>query len=239
MCIQFLHRGSHSKKIAIHIGSARFGGFNPLGSWFFVGSARVHFNDIKNVVFFRFLIDNQNKMGKGMEKDNNIIADGIAEASVYAERKLSDGKQWKDNRFSLEKGYSYWMNAKAVRMFTNGCELPKDIPPLYCGYMYRCATMLQASTNMIVKHHKNYDRPITTKQLAEELGISTRSCQYFIKSMIDRDILRKQDGHLYVNPIFFIRGRYLSWQLYTLFSDQLDAFLPQWVIDRFNGDVNA
>ena len=182
---------------------------------------------------------NLNKMGEKMDEQNNIVADGIADSSVLAEDRLSDGREWKRQRFSLEKGYSFWMNAHAVRMFTHGCELPKDINATDCGYMYRCATMLQPNTNMIVKHYKNYDRPIATKELAEELGIGERNCQRFIKRMIDRDILRKQDGHLYVNPIFFIRGRYLSWQLYTLFSDQLDAFLPQWVIDRFNGDINA
>lgn len=178
-------------------------------------------------------------MGKENTPGADVLADGIAGAATYTEYKETGGREWKRYRFNPDVGYSYFLGAHAVRSFPGGWELPADLSATECGHMYRCAMMLQPRTNMLVKHHKNYDRPLTIEGLAKELGISTRQCQRFIKRMEDRRIVKRQDGHIYVSPIFFIRGRMLTWHLYTLFSDDLDAFLPQWVIDRFNGDVNA
>ena len=178
-----------------------------------------------------------------MEKDSttgaDILADGIAGGASYKEQRPTGGQAWKHYRFDPDEGYSYFLGAHAVRSFPGGWELPADLTPTECGYMYRCSMLLQPGTNMLVKHHKNYDRPLTVKALAKELGLSEKQCQRFIRRMEEKRIVKRQDGYIYVSPIFFIRGRLLKWHLYMLFSDDLDAFLPQWVIDRFNGDVNA
>ena len=178
-----------------------------------------------------------------MDEDNttraDVLADGIAGAAACKDFRATGGREWKRHRFDPEEGYSFFLGAHAVRSFPGGWELPADLSATDCGYMYRCSVLLQPGTNMLVKHHKNYDRPLTIEGLAKELGISEKHCQRFIKRMEDRRIVKRQDGYIYVSPIFFIRGRLLKWHLYTLFSDDLDAFLPQWVIDRFNGDVNA
>ena len=171
-------------------------------------------------------------------EDKISLADGIADNSARQEQ-LLNGEEWKKHRFSLKDGYSFWLTAYAVRSFPNGFELPKELNAAMCGYVYRCAMMLQPNTNVIVKHYKNYDKPLNRETLAEELGISERQFFRFFKIATDKRIIKEYDHKLYINPLFFIRGRKLSWELYTLFQEDLDAFLPQWVIDRFNGDVNA
>lgn len=173
-----------------------------------------------------------------MLQENNI-ADGIAVNSDSVGEQIRSGREWQKHRFSLEEGYSFWLTAYAVRMFPNGFELPKDLDAMTCGYLYRCAMMLQPKTNILVKHYRNYDRPMNTRLLADELGIGIRQCQRFLKIAKDKRIIKEYDHKLYMNPLFFIRSRKLTWELYTLFQEDLDAFLPQWVIDRFNGDVNA
>lgn len=173
-----------------------------------------------------------------MEADNTI-ADGIAVNSVMGTGRILNGEEWKKHRFDLEDGYSFWLTAYAVRSFPNGFELPKDIGASVCGHLYRCSMMLQPKTNIIVKHYKNYDRPISKQELAEELGLCEKQFRRFLKIATEKRVIKEYDHKLYMNPLFFIRGRKLTWQLYTLFQEDLDAFLPQWVIDRFNGDVNA
>jgi len=173
-----------------------------------------------------------------MDNDNGL-AEGIAGAAEAPDNHRTGGREWKRRRFSLEKGYSYFLGASSVRYFPGGWELPADVSPADCGHMYRIGALLQPGTNMIVKHHKNYDRPATLATLAEQLGVSIDHCKKFISRMLARRIIKKQDGHYYVNPIYFIRGRYLTWGLYHLFQEDLDPFLPDWVIDRFNGDINA
>lgn len=171
--------------------------------------------------------------------NEDFLIDGIADASAWHPKQLTHGKEWKQQRFDLEDGYSFWLTAYAVRSFPNGFALPKDVDTLTCGYLYRCSMLLQPKTNMLVKHHKNYDKPLNSKTLAAELGIGVRQCQRFLQDVKQRGIIKEDDHRLYMNPIFFIRSRKLTWKLYTLFQEDLDAFLPQWVIDRFNGDINA
>ena len=174
-----------------------------------------------------------------INQKTSVLSEWIVDkADVYNKYK-TEGQQWKDDRFDIKSGYSFWLSSNAVRMFPQGTELPKEINASMCGYLYRCAMMLQPKTNMIVKHYKNYDKPMCREMLIEELGISERQFYRFIKMAKDKRIIKEHDKKLYMNPIFFICGRYLTHQLYTLFQEDLDAFLPQWVIDRFNGDVNA
>lgn len=171
--------------------------------------------------------------------NGNVLLDGIADSADTIEEKKSNGQQWHDKRYSKDKGYSFWLSVNAVRMFPRGTELPQDVPPLYCGYMYRIANMLQNNTNMVVKRYCNYERPAHVEDIAVALGISNRSCYRFLKDMKQKGIIKEQDKLYYVNPIFFICGKYLSWNLYKLFQKDLDHFLPSWVIDRFNGDDRA
>jgi AraC-like DNA-binding protein len=174
-----------------------------------------------------------------MSQKTNVLSEWIVnKADVYNKYK-TEGQQWKEDRFDKQKGYSFWLSANAVRMFPNGFELPKDINASMCGYLFRCAMMLQPKTNKIVKHYKNYDKPLDREMLIKELGISERHFYRFFKIATEKHIIKECDKELYMNPLFFMCGRYLTHQLYTLFQEDLDAFLPQWVIDRFNGDVNA
>ena len=171
------------------------------------------------------------------KKEKDIVLYGLADGGE-AEYK-TDGNEWKDRRFSKDNGYSFWRTVSAVRFFPNGNELPKDITAIDCGYMYRCASILQSGTNMLVRHYHGYDKPMSTEKLADYLGISVRRCYAFTKRMCDRGIMKREKGKLYINPLYFIRGRYLTWQLYTLFQKDLDSMLPQWVVGRFNGDDSA
>jgi hypothetical protein len=183
-------------------------------------------------------VDNSVDNSKINQKTNVLSEWIIDKADAYNKIK-TEGQQWKDDRFDKRRGYSFWISVNAVRMFPKGTELPKDITPYFCGLFYRCANMLQANTNMLVKRYCNYERPITKTMLADELGIGKRQCQRLLKLARERHIIKEYNCKLYMNPIFFMCGRYLTHQLYTLFQEDLDAFLPQWVIDRFNGDVNA
>ena len=174
-----------------------------------------------------------------MNQKTNVLSEWIVNSADAYNGYKTVGEQWKEDRFDKQKGYSFWLSVNSVRFFPSGTELPKEIPPFYCGLFYRCANMLQANTNMLVKRYCNYEKPITKTMLAEELGVGIRQCQRFLKLAREKHIIKECDYYLYMNPIFFICGRYLTHQLYTLFQEDLDAFLPQWVIDRFNGDVNA
>ena len=171
--------------------------------------------------------------------DAAVIADGISDgADVYVPPAPAYGSEWKDKRFRIDKGYSFWLNASPVKMYP-GCELPASVSSADCGKLYRCAMMLQKNTNMLFYHSNGFDKPLTTEKLADKLGINRQRCYMFVQRMCDMHIMARESGRLYINPIFFFRGRHLSYSLYQMFQEDLDSVLPQWVIDRFNGDVHA
>jgi len=169
---------------------------------------------------------------------DSVLIDGLA-----VNRAKNDiqpkGELWKDKRFDIRNGYSFWVTAQALRHFLGGFELPKDMSLAECGFALRCAELLEPRTNMVAKHINNYYKPMTALLLADEMHINRRYCQKLVKGLIDKRIMKRHDNRLYMNPLYFIRGRILTYGLYTLFQEDLDAFLPQWVVDRFNGDADA
>ena len=169
-----------------------------------------------------------------MESEN--ISNDVINMDNEGQKKL--GKEWKDKRFRIDRGYSFWMCAKPIRSF-GAVSIPSDISKYDLANLFICAMWLQADTNMLVQPHHGYDTPLTVEKIAEKIGISTRYCYLFIDRMIGKRIMARSQGAVYINPIYFFRGKYLSWHLYHLFQEDLDAFLPQWVINRFNGDINA
>ena len=144
------------------------------------------------------------------------------------------GQDWKDKRWDVAQGYSFWVGTHPIRCF-GGISIPNNISNSDMGLLFKCAMMLDTDTNMIVKHNSNgLSKSLNATSLAKQLGISVRQCQYFIQRMVAKGVIKREQKRMYINPLCFIRGRYLSWHLYNLFRSDLDHVLPQWVIDRFN-----
>lgn len=171
-------------------------------------------------------------------KDDALVTEGIAGGAEIKEYSRPTGSEWKDKRFNLERGYSFWLSAVPVRMFT-GCGLPSSVGFSDCGKLYRCSMMMQQHTNMLFYHSHGVDKPLTVEKLAARLGINSQRCYKFVQHMVDLRVMARDDGRLYLNPCYFFRGRHLSWHLYQLFETDLESVLPDWVVRRYNGEVHA
>ena len=171
-----------------------------------------------------------------MEKTSDRIK-CITDNLNNSDKPLS-GQDWKDKKFSYEKGFSFWLCVHPIKSYV-GYDLPQGVSDADIGRLHKLSKLLQKNSNLIVKHYENYEKPMDEEMIAQALNLVVRVCQRFLLRMIRKRII-KRDGNLYyMNPIYFFRGQYLSWHLYNLFQKDLDCVLPQWVIDRFNGDVNA
>jgi hypothetical protein len=169
---------------------------------------------------------------------NEPLTEGIADAALRREVSQPIGSEWKDKRFNLNKGYSFWLSRIPVRMFL-GCGLPNTLSHSDKGKMYDCALLLQANTNMLFYHSHGEEKPLTVPKLADRLGMSINRCYDFVQHMCDLRVMARDNGRLYINPCYFFRGRYLSWHLYRLFEQDLESVLPDWVVARYNGDIHA
>ena len=160
---------------------------------------------------------------------------GISEEATTPEPFSPDGQQWLDKRFkSDEHGYKFWLCRSPVRSFT-GCALPDTLTASEKGHVYECAMLMETGSNMVVHRVSGVYKPLPVVQLAKRLRLSDTQCYRFLHKMIDLRIMAREQGRLYINPIYFFRGTYLRPHLYRLFETDLSSVLPQWVVDRFDG----
>jgi len=151
------------------------------------------------------------------------------------ERFRSFGKQHLDDRFpNNEKGYRFWLNKSPIRMYP-GWELPKSLTPAEVGYIYRCAMMMETQTNMLKHHVDGRDKPLTMPQLAMRLDMSLNYCYRFVGKMCDMGVMAREDGRIYINPVYFFRGVNLKQHLFFVFEEWIAGLLPHWVVERFYG----
>ena len=166
------------------------------------------------------------------------LTEGIADAKAEKEYSAPTGSEWKDKRFKLDKGYSFWLSAVPIKHFS-GCGLPASVCDSDAGKFYRCSLLLQAHTNMLFYHSRGEEKPLTVQKLADKLGMNVQRCYKFVQHMCDLRVMARDNGRLYINPCYCFRGRHLSWHLYRLFEQDLESVLPDWVVRRYNGEVHA
>ena len=174
-----------------------------------------------------------------MDKRKSIkytLKAGVAGSRVEHEPKVvPTGQEWQNERFDEERGYSFWLNETPIRSFP-GCTLPKTLTQADKGTLLDCAMLMEAGTNMLCRRVDGYYKPLTPPKLAEKLGITERQVRRFLKKMFENRIMAQEEGRLYINPCYFFRARYLSYQLYHLFETDLRSVLPAWVVQRYEGE---
>lgn len=168
--------------------------------------------------------------------DGNIeTLAGLTEESSLPRPFTPTGQEWLDKRFpSPEKGYKFWLCKSPIRSFV-GCDLPDSLTAAEKGHMYECSMLLEPTTNMLFHRVNDVRKPLSVAALGKRIHMSPTQCYRFVKKMIDLRIMAREQGRLYVSPIYFFRGTYLRAHLFHLFEEDLASVLPQWVVDRFNG----
>ena len=115
------------------------------------------------------------------------------------------------------------------------------------GRLHVLAENTYADTNMIAYYKNKKYYPAGIKEISEMIRLCERNTKDFLKKMIDLGIMAKAivnsneqiDIQYYLNPLYFLSSKYLSPGLYMLFRKQLDEYLPQWVIKKFNECINS
>lgn len=148
-------------------------------------------------------------------------------------------KKWFSN-FRDSKGYLFKPQAHFVRVFT-GIKLPKEIKSKDAYRLYLLIDRLENGTNRLIYRSDHTNRSMHISHIAAYLGIAYASASRFVSRMIRAGVMARgkvKVGHetnvaYYFNPLYYIRGKWLTYELYTLFQDQLDPVLPTWVKRKF------
>lgn len=158
----------------------------------------------------------------------NIIRE--AQAQHYPENKP---KSWNEHNFHEDKGFLFLGNNTAViRLYR---ALPDELSAAEKSMMLDCTQFIEKETGMLYYRSDREHVPMSVTALANRLRLSARHVYRLVSRMCELRVMAREQGRIYVNPLYFFRGRYLSHHLYALFRTDLQVALPSWVVERYEG----
>ncbi len=139
-----------------------------------------------------------------------------------------------------EKGYMYRYREVAIRSFA-GERFPEGLSVTDIGRLCILSKHTSVTMNILAKKTRAGYRPMTATEIGEVIGLGERQSYAFLKNMIQLGMIAKvkveMEGNIhtkyYLNPVYFIRGKYIDTALYFLFQESLDKHLPDAVRRRF------
>ena len=165
--------------------------------------------------------------------NNDILLAGVASTSKVPQKYTPHGFEYLEDRFpDVDTGCRFWLTKSPVRIYP-GFALPASVSNGDKARLLDCVQYLQTETNMLYYRSDTEQLPLTVPGLAKRLHMHPRECYKFVQRMIDARVMARQDGRLYVNPIYFFRGVRLKSHLFFLFERDLTSVLPGWVVEKF------
>ena len=142
--------------------------------------------------------------------------------------------------FNEEKGYMLFLNKRNVRIFPD-IPFPDDFGMKDIARLFLLSRCIVGTTNMIGKRARNGIKPMTPEDMAEIVQMPHRRFITWLNrmiraGMIARVKIRTEDAETtqyYMNPLYFFSSRYLPLNLYLLFQEQIDRYLPAWVRQKY------
>ena len=143
-----------------------------------------------------------------------------------------------------ERGYLFFLNKNKIVSF-EGFDLPDDLSNIETGMMYRLAKKTHHATNLISYESHNRIKPATISTMCKYLDLSERRGKIFVNKMIKKRIIGRINVRIgddtvtqyYINPIYFMNGKWLNANLYFLFQEDLDRVLPEYAKEFFQKAV--
>lgn len=143
--------------------------------------------------------------------------------------------------FDEEKGYLFWVRKNFAKSFQD-VDFPSEMSFTEIGRMAKLAKKIWSNTNMLGYRGHGGIKPYNVEMIGEVIGLKPRQAARFVDKMIRLGVMakvtvqaeKKREVHYYINPLYFFSSNRLPLNLYLIFRNQLDPFLPNWVIHRFN-----
>lgn len=143
--------------------------------------------------------------------------------------------------FDEEKGYLFWARKSFAKSFMD-IPYPPGMNHSEIGKMAILAKKIWSNTNMLGYRGNGGVKPYTPEQIGKFIDLGPRQAGRFIDKMIRIGILArvkietggKKETQYYVNPVFYFSSNRIPLNLYLIFKDQLDRFLPDWVKQEFS-----
>lgn len=161
-------------------------------------------------------------------------------------RKIFDpntGEVFRENRkqkfiaktFDAGKGY-LWRTRDGVRSFFD-VPFPEAMSMIDRGRMATLSKNMWGDTNMLGYRGYGRIKPYDIGGIGHLVGLNSKQADLFVARMIKFSIIKcvpipfgeKIEKQYYINPLFYFRGPRLSGNLYELFHEEMEKYVPEWV----------
>lgn len=157
------------------------------------------------------------------------------------------GQVYKDKtirftNFSSDRGYLFRSKNQGIKTFAD-LKLSDQVKDrqdftrchLLAEYIYK-------DTNMIAVRYKKDIRAADVEDISCIINLSVKKAKEFLSRMRKVHIIAEREDKVgdmisikyYFNPLFFCSSKYLSPDLYFLFQESLDCYIPGWAKQKFH-----
>lgn len=155
---------------------------------------------------------------------------------VYKDRTI------KFSNFNADKGYLFKAKNQGVKTFAD-LKLSEQVTDRQD--FTRChllAEHIYKDTNMISVRYKKDIRAADIEDISCIINLSVKKAKEFLNRMRKAHIIAEREDKVgdmisvkyYFNPLFFCSSKYLSPELYFLFQESLDCYIPGWAKQKFH-----
>ena len=159
----------------------------------------------------------------------------------YRGEKIYENHRFISAAFDEEKGYLLWVRKRGPRGFSD-IDLPEQVTYAEAGRLTKLSRRMWGDTNMLGYKGNGTIKPYDIEGIGRIVDLRQRQAYTFVNKMLELGVMAKvkietkehKEVQYYLNPLYFFNNTRLSFNLYLIFKEQLNHFLPRWVISKYN-----
>lgn len=132
-----------------------------------------------------------------------------------------------------------WYNKNFIKTFQD-TRLPNEFTWTERGRIGELKYYI-IEENQLLGYRSKGIKPLDIKKMAEIFNTGERQTKELIKKMKDYHIIKEVsiDGEIWYafNPIYGLKGKRITYTIFTIFQKELIPILPQSIVDKFIGQI--
>ena len=148
---------------------------------------------------------------------------------------VKETTKWADRIFDYNKGYMLWYNKNIIKTFED-TRLPEDFTWAERGRICELKHYI-IKENQLLGYRSRTIKPLGAKEMADIFNAGERQTKDLIKKMKANHILKEVSingvAWYAFNPIYGLKGKRITYTIFTIFQEELTPVLPIKVVNTF------
>lgn len=168
------------------------------------------------------------------------IKESIVEIGTGQVIKSKEKTTYFPAKFDPDQGYLFWTRTQGARIFAN-IPYPDGMSKADIGNLAILSKHILGKTNLLGRRKRGEVKPYSARDIGILLDLNEDQAERFLKRAHRYGVIKpvsvpfgeRVEIQYYMNPLYYLAGNRLSPNLYLLFREEIDAYLPTWVKEQF------